>query len=51
MPHPLSILNMVQVYLQGEFFAGCDIMYEAYQKDELRKELLDAKMTLPAVEG
>ena len=39
-----------QVYLQGEFFAGCDIMYEAYQKDELRKELLDAQMTLPAVE-
>jgi len=39
-----------QVYLQGEFFAGCDIMYEAYQKDELRKELLDAQMTLPAIE-
>ena len=45
-----QFFSYVQVYLQGEFFAGCDIMYEAYQKDELRKELLDAQMTLPAVE-
>ena len=43
----LTFLQRFQVYLQGEFFAGCDIMYEMYQKDELRKELLDAQMTLP----
>ena len=42
-----TFLQSFQVYLQGEFFAGCDIMYEMYQKDELRKELLDAQMTLP----
>lgn len=28
-----------QVYINGEFFGGCDIMIEAYQSGELKEQL------------
>merc|ERR1712189_162705 len=31
-----------QVYLNGEFYAGCDIMYQDYKDEKLREILLEA---------
>mmetsp|Transcript_59948 Transcript_59948/g.190434 ORF Transcript_59948/g.190434 Transcript_59948/m.190434 type:complete len:108 (-) Transcript_59948:89-412(-) len=28
-----------QVYIDGEFYGGCDIMIEAFQKGELKEEI------------
>jgi len=36
-----------QVYLQGEFYAGCDIMYEDYKNEKLRPILEEAGIELP----
>ncbi|CBY19921.1 unnamed protein product [Oikopleura dioica] len=36
-----------QVYLNGEFYGGCDIMYDDYKNEKLRGILLEAKLTLP----
>merc|ERR1712130_1028843 len=36
-----------QVYLAGEFYAGCDIMYDDYKEEKLRSILLEAGLTLP----
>ncbi|GAA5839646.1 hypothetical protein JCM3766R1_000927 [Sporobolomyces carnicolor] len=33
-----------QVYLQGEFVGGCDIMLQMHQSGELEKMLLEAKL-------
>merc|ERR1712062_239746 len=38
-----------QVYLKGEFYAGCDIMYEDYQNEKLRGILLESELTLPDI--
>ena len=38
-----------QVYLSGEFYGGCDIMYEDYKNEKLRGILLEAKLTLPEI--
>merc|ERR1711990_71354 len=36
-----------QVYLAGEFYAGCDIMYDDYKEEKLRSILMEAGLTLP----
>jgi monothiol glutaredoxin len=38
-----------QVYLAGEFYAGCDIMYEDYQNEKLREILLESGLNLPDI--
>jgi monothiol glutaredoxin len=42
-----TITIMFKVYLNGEFYGGCDIMYEDYKNEKLRGILLEAKLTLP----
>ena len=39
----LRLFSQVQVYVNGEFFGGCDIMIEGYQSGEL-KETLEAAL-------
>lgn len=36
-----------QVYLQGEFIGGCDIMLQMHQSGELEKMLAEAKLVEP----
>jgi monothiol glutaredoxin len=38
-----------QVYLAGEFYAGCDIMYEDYQNEKLREILIESGLNLPDI--
>jgi len=44
-----NILEIMKfkVYLKGEFYAGCDIMYEDYKQEKLRAILLEAGLSLP----
>lgn len=38
-PCPCCLHRFPQVYVDGEFFGGCDIMIEAYQTGELQETL------------
>ena len=42
-----AITIMFKVYLNGEFYGGCDIMYEDYKNEKLRGILLEAELILP----
>lgn len=39
-----------QVYIDGEFIGGCDILIKMHKSGELRKLLIDSKLVSPSID-